>query len=176
MPKSDEQKFKLEGIHKEFILNKLALHCGQTEIVEAIKEEFGIEISVQGIDYYKREYEEEWRKKRDYFNKHIAEIEPFADKSLRVQKRGELIRNIEEKGLWYTIFGKFGDYEKGNHGAINDLLDSIHKELEPNKVAWTDPSGEYAVETVVILPAVIGPDGKPMIKKEKKADDKQPNK
>ncbi|HEA19633.1 hypothetical protein LCGC14_1125860 [marine sediment metagenome] len=151
MPKKDSEKYKLDGIHKEYILNKLALHCGQTEIVKAIKTNFGIEISVQGIDYYKREYEKEWREKRSYFNKHIAEIEPFADKSLRVQKRGELIRDIEDEGLWYTVFGKFGDHKKGNHGAINDLLDSIKKEIEPFKIAQTNPDGEGPVEINVKL-------------------------
>ena len=151
MPKKDSEKYKLSGEHKEFILNKLALHCGQTEIVKAIKANFNIDICVQGVDYYKREYEKEWREKRDYFNKHIAEIEPFADKSLRVQKRGDLIRDIIDKGLWYTVFGKFGDHEKGNHGAINDLLDSIKKEIEPFKIAQTNPDGDGPVEINVKL-------------------------
>lgn len=176
MADSTNKKFKLDGEHKEYVINKLALHCGVTEIAESLKEEFGIDITPPGIAYYKREWEKEWRKQREYFNKHIAEIEPFADKSLRVQKRGDLIRNIVDKGLWYTIKTAFGEHNKGNHGAINDLLDSIHKELEPNKHAWTDPSGEHAAEVVVILPAVIGPDGKPMIKKVKKEDDAEPDK
>ncbi len=152
MTNSDEPKFKLKGEHKDFIISKLALHCGQTEIAAAVKDEFGIDMSKQNVDYYKRKYEKEWRKKRDYFNKHIAEIEPFADKSLRVQQRGDLIRDIVDKGLWYTVFGKFGDYEKGNHGAINDLLDSINKELEPRKLALTDPSGEREAAGIIILP------------------------
>lgn len=145
MPKTEEQKFKLDGEHKQFVINKLAMHCGQTEIVEAIKKEYDVVISVQGIDYYKKKYETEWREQRAYFNLNIAEIEPFADKANRVKARGDLIRDIEEKGLWYTVFGKFGDYDKGNHGAINDLLDSIHKELEPFKIAPTDPSGNLSL-------------------------------
>ena len=75
----------------------------------------------------------------------IAEIEPFADKANRVKQRGDLIRDIEEKGLWYTIVTKFGEHKKGNHGAINDLLDSIHRELEPFKIAPTDPSGNFSL-------------------------------
>lgn len=150
------KKFKLAGIHKEFIINKLALHCGTTEIAESLKTEFDIDITPQGIDYYKQNYEDEWRKRREYLNKHIAEVEPFADKVKRVQERGDLIRDIEDEGLWCIVPGKFGEYKKGNHGAINALLDSIQKELEPQKIAQTDPSGEKEATGIIILPEKNG--------------------
>ncbi len=151
MTKKKEEKFKLNGIHKEYVINRLALHCGLTEIAESLKIDFDVDVTPQAIEYYKREYEEEWREKRSYFNKHIAEIEPFADKAQRVQKRGDLIRDIEEKGLWYTLITQFGKHEKGNHGAINDLLDSIKKEIEPFKIAQTNPDGDGPVEINVKL-------------------------
>ena len=158
MKNSDGKKYKLSGEHKEFIINKLALHCGQAEIVEAIKEAYNIDISPQGVDHYKKNYERDWRARREYINKHIAEIEPFADKSLRVQQRGELIRDLV-KHLWfedvkmkgntviYDVDGRAERFKlKGNHDVINKLLDSIHKEIEPFKIAHTNSTGENPIE------------------------------
>ncbi len=171
MAKKESEKYKLSGKHKEFVINKLALHCGQTEIAEAVKDEFDIDVTKQCIDYYKREYEEEWRKKREYFNKHIAEIEPFADKSLRVQKRGELVRDLDEN-LWTETAMVKNDqvvYDKndnpvmlktfGNHEKINKLLDSIHKELDPDKLALVDPTGKKQYEGRIILPPLDNDNG-----------------
>lgn len=157
MANSTAKKYKLNGEHKEFVINKLALHCGVTEIAEALKSEFGVDVTPQNIAFYKKNYETEWRKQREYFNLNIAEIEPFADKANRVLQRGELIRDLM-KHLWLedvkiknNVILRDGDNKielfklKGNHDVINKLLDSIHKELEPDKLALTDPSGNLSL-------------------------------
>lgn len=173
MAKKEDEKFKLDGEHKEFVINKLALHCGQTEIAEAVKVEFDIDITKQCVDYYKREYEKEWRKRREYLNKHIAEIEPFADKALRVKERGNLIRDIiENDDLWQLdVAVKCKQIvrdnknnpvllkTRANHLVVNMLLDSIHKELEPGKLALTDPTGSEPFTGIIVLPEKDGKNG-----------------
>lgn len=157
MAKSTTGQSKLKGEHKEFVINKLALHCGVTEIAESLKIEFSVSVTPQNIEYYKREYEEEWRKRREYLNQHIAEIEPYADKVNRVKMRGDLIRDLD-KNLWTeepliknNVKVRDDDNNpimiKGfpNHAAANKILDSIQKELEPDKLALTDPTGSISI-------------------------------
>ena len=168
MTEKKQTKFKLKGIHKDFIINKLALYCGVTEIAEALKVDFDIDITPQAIEYYKREYEKEWRAKREYFNKHIAEVEPFADKINRIKMRGDLIRDLDDN-LWTEeplIKGnvKIRDDDnnqimiKGypNHVSINRLLDSIQKETEPDKLALTTPDGRESFTGLIVLPEKNG--------------------
>lgn len=168
---------KLKGIHKDFIISKLALYCGVTEIAEALKAEFDINVTPQAVEYYKREYEQEWKDKRKYFNAHIAEVEPFADKINRIKMRGDLIRDLNDN-LWTeepliknnrTIRDDDNNpimlKVSSNHVNINRLLDSIHKELEPSKIALTDPSGEHEATGIIVLPEKNG-NGKNGGKKE----------
>ena len=153
MTELKQDKFKLSGEHKEFVINKLALHCGVTEIAESLKIDFDIDITPQGISHYKREWEKEWRERRDFLNKHIAEIEPFADKVNRMKMRGDLVRDLNDN-LWQeepliknnrTIRDDDNNpiMIKGfpNHGTMNKLLDSMQKESEPDKLALTNPEG-----------------------------------
>ena len=170
MAEKKQTKFKLKGIHKDFIINKLALHCGLTEIADELKVEFDIDVTPQAIEYYKREYEKEWREKRAFFNKNIAEIEPFADKVLRVKERGNLIRDIiENDDLWQLdVAVKCKQIvrdnknnpvllkTRANHLVVNMLLDSIHKELEPGKLALTDPTGSEPFTGIIVLPEKNG--------------------
>ena len=162
---------KLKGAHKDFIINKLALYCGVTEIAEALKAEFEVDVTPQAIEYYKREYEKEWRAKREYFNAHIAEVEPFADKINRIKMRGDLIRDLDDN-LWteeplikrnVMIRDDDGDpiMIKGfpNHVNVNRLLDSIQKELEPLKIAQTDPTGQKEATGLIVLPEKDGKNG-----------------
>lgn len=162
------KKFKLSGEHKDYVISKLALYCGTSEIAESLKIDFDVDITPQGVDYYKQNYEDEWRERRKYFNAHIAEVEPFAAKINRIKKRGDLIRDLDDN-LWteeplIKNNVKIRDDDnnpimiKGspNHINVNRLLDSIHKELEPQKIAQTDPTGEKEATGIIILPEKNG--------------------
>jgi hypothetical protein len=154
MAKSKQEKFKLDGIHKEYVINKLALYCGVTEIAESLKIEFDIDITPQGISHYKSEWEDEWKKRREFFNKHLIEIEPYANKAVRVKKLGDLIRDLD--GDWWVeniaikknqiAYNKDGSPVKlktnSNHLIVGKLLELIQHETEPRKVAHTNESGD----------------------------------
>lgn len=168
MTEKKQTRPKLKGIHKDFIINRLALYCGVTEIAEALKVEFDIDVTPQAVEYYKREHGKEWKAKREYFNAHIAEVEPFADKINRIKMRGDLIRDLDDN-LWTeepmikrNVIIRDDDNNpimiKGfpNHVNVNRLLDSIQRELEPMKVAQTDPSGQKEAIGLIVLPEKNG--------------------
>ena len=151
--------------------NQYRITCGTSEIAESLKIDFDVDITPQGVDYYKQNYEDEWKARRKYFNEHIAEVEPFADKINRIKKRGDLARDLDEN-LWQeepliknnrTIRDDDNNpvMIKGfpNHININRLLDSIQRELEPLKVAQTDPTGQKEAAGIIVLPEKDGKNG-----------------
>lgn len=178
---------KLSGTHKDILIQLLADFYGNDEVIEYFKQEHNITMASGNVSFYRKNHEKDIIKKRKSFNKRLLAI-PIANKFYRLEERQKLLDDLKNN-LWCEVV-KMKDGQvvldekgnqtvfrlKGNHGIANQIMDSVQKETEPQKLSLTDPSGEHAAEVVVILPTVIGPDGKPMIKKVKKEDDAEPDK
>ncbi len=168
MAQKPEDKYKLSGDQKVIVLQMLADFQGNNEILDCFNEEYSISLTSAAITYYKKKYEKEIIKMREKLTERILAI-PIANKFYRIELRQKLIADIishgpeKENRLWTKIETKRGAHEKANHLVVNAIMDSVKSELEPKKFAMTDSDGK-SVGTLVVLPVVIGPDGKPMIK------------
>lgn len=138
---------------KQFIINKFAIGAVPSDIAKDIEKEFGVKLAWSTLGGYKRRYVREIIEQREYFNNHVWEIEPFAQKVNRIKARGDLIRDLF-KNLWeYELNVKHNtivydennrpivNKTKGRHGMINKLLDSIAAELEATKIE-VDPGNK----------------------------------
>lgn len=160
---------KLNGAQKQLLIQMLADFASNKDILAYFNDEYKISLSSGTITHYRKTKEKEIIEIRKMLGDRMLAI-PLANKFKRIELREQLIRDIlahttkgsdkVESRLWHTIKNKYGSYKKGNHGAVNDLLDSIKAELEPKKFAMTDPEGNSLENGVIILPAVKYPDGK----------------
>jgi hypothetical protein len=151
----------------------LAGFISNEEIIQYFKSEYDISLTSAAITYYKNNYEDDIVKARGKLMEKVLSI-PIANKFYRIKLRQQLIRNIIDEGLWCEIETKHGSHKKGNHGAVNTILDSVQTEMEPKKFSMTDPSGEKQQSPVLILPEVVVPEEeKRRLKKlrEKDAED-----
>jgi len=153
---------KLDGEMKALVFNMLAAYFKPNEVVDVLKEEHGIDISIQNIHYHKKQHHEEIMKLRDEFNAKIESI-PITDKICRLQIRYTLVKDLI-RNLWTErpVVDKGGNLVKnkkgevvfyktqGQHGEINRILDSIQKELEPSRVALTNAEGKES--NLIFLP------------------------
>lgn len=127
---------KLTEEHKQVIKQMLATFEPVNDIVDYLKDEYDVDVSSRLIYYYSKEHHKDIEKIRLELNIKFEAI-PIANKFNRIQTRQGLVDDLLAN-LWYEdTKGK----QKGNHTAINQLLDSTQKELEPFKIAQTDSEG-----------------------------------
>jgi hypothetical protein len=139
-----KNNYKLNGTQKALVIQMLADFKGNNEIIEYFKSEYDIDLTSAAITHYKHKNENDIIEVRKNLSERILAI-PIANKIFRVELRQKLVADIMDKGLWYTITNKYGEHKKGNHGAVNEILDSVKSELEPDKLALTDPSGNLSL-------------------------------
>jgi hypothetical protein len=150
-----ETSNKLADLHKQLIIQMLGAWCSNAETTEHIKAEFGICVTTQNVQYYRNQRKAEIEEAREEFKKNL-EIIPIANKAKRIEIRQRLVDNLLTH-LWLEIpaekrsGGKTLEWikEKGNHSLINQILDSVKAEMEPYKMALTDPSGQGSI---ILLP------------------------
>lgn len=130
---------KLKAQHKRDIVNMLAMFESAPDIVQYLKDEYGVEVSERAVRYYNHKRQAEIRELRLQFSLELQTI-PVANKFARIQIRQNLVNNLL-RHLWLDdpkIYeGKIvtdddGNpviVKKGNHDVINKILDSISKEL-----------------------------------------------
>lgn len=142
MAKKGNTRHKLSDLHKEIIINMLAAFFEGHEIRKHLKEQFGVTVKAPTITYYKRQYVDEILEARREYNRFLG-VTPIANKTNRIRIRQNLVDDLLQEGnLWCHEQTKFGMKKKGNHNHVNKILDSVQNELEPNKIAVTDPGGE----------------------------------
>jgi len=132
---------KLDGVNKIAIKQMLALHESPTDIADTLKREYGIKVSVRMIYYYAQNYKNEIDEIRQKLGLELRSI-PVANKFQRIMERQKLVDELS-KNLWVgeplIKKGKIVRDEegnailvkcsRGNHLAINKILDSVAKEL-----------------------------------------------
>jgi hypothetical protein len=143
MAKKNENK--LTEAHKQVIIRMLGAYYNFKDVRDHLKQEYGIEISDANVSYYKKHRRQEIREARQNFLRDI-EVLPVSDKAYRIKLRQDLIKDAMAN-LWLDVLDKDGNvlHQRGNHAVINKILDSIQSELEPKKIAQTDPTGETGV-------------------------------
>lgn len=115
---------KLKDQHKAFVIQRLACFDSPKEAAEALKEEFGVQITPQGAEAYdphKRagsRLAQQWRdlfeRTRKGFLDHVENFVPEANKAVRLRHLSHAFRALKARG---------------NHVAAADMLERIAKEL-----------------------------------------------
>ena len=144
---------KLSSEHKIILIQLLADFYGNDEVIEYFKLEYDIEMVSSNVSFYRKNKEKEIIETRKKLNERLLAI-PIANKFYRLEHRQKLLDDLEDN-LWYEDYKIKNNqiaYDgngkpimlkiKGNHGAANQIMDSVQKETEPDKLAFTDPSGE----------------------------------
>jgi len=148
-----EAKPKLNDYQKNLIIKLLGAYFTVQETVDILRDKYEIKLTYQAVYWYWRNRNDEILAARKDFNLKIDVI-PITNKINRLKERQVLVDDLK-KNLWSEVAvyrdGKLMLDKKGDpisikispkHESINKLLDSAQKELEPSKVALTDPTGE----------------------------------
>lgn len=158
---------KLSGPQKAILIQLLADFYGNEEVIEYFKREHNIEMVSSNVSFYRKNKEKEIIKTRGKLNDRLLAI-PIANKFYRLEERQKLLDDLMDN-LWYEDIKMKGNqiaYDKdnnpivlkirGNHGAANQILDSVFKETEPLKIAQTDPTGQKEASGIIVLPEKNG--------------------
>lgn len=127
-----KNKKKLKSEHKAIIIKMLGAYYTSKEIIDYLKKDYGVEISLANINYYKNHKKEDIREARKNFLKDI-EVLPVADKAHRILLRQKLVDElIKEDNLWGKHYSGTGNitHKTANHLIVNKILDSVRDELE----------------------------------------------
>jgi len=115
---------RLTADSRAFIVRELACFANNTEVVEAVYREFGVEITAHNVEKYDptkqagkscaKKWKELFADTREGFLKHMEDRIPEAHKAVRVHKLAKAARRHEKKG---------------NYGGMADMLERIAKEI-----------------------------------------------
>ncbi|RPJ05543.1 MAG: DUF2280 domain-containing protein [Spirochaetaceae bacterium] len=136
---------KLNGIQKSFVLNMLGERERVTDVVRALKREFGVTVIHQDISYHAKQNAEDIIARRKQFDADVEEKFPVANKAKRIEYLQNAIDDIvvlDESGvnkLWVPVYGG----AKPMHLVLKDLVMAVQDILEPRKMALTDPTGKF---------------------------------
>jgi hypothetical protein len=144
------QSHRLSPVTRVIIFKLLGAFYRPTEVVRELKETYDVKTTVQNVFYYQQKYPDEIEKHRKEYLADLKVI-PIANKKVRLEERQKMVEDLK-KNLWNEMPSKFGPYLKANHAALNQILDSARQEMEPTKIAQTDPTGENPLESVIIVP------------------------
>lgn len=153
---------KLNDREKSILISLLGAYYSRVEVVGIFKEQYDITISYPGVDWYWQNKQEEIKAARQRFDDENEPL-PIVNKKYRLAVRQKLVEDLN-KNLWSEVAvyrdGKVQVDDKGKptlvkvqgkHDTINKLLDSAQKELEPQKVAMTNPGGDKEAR-IIYLP------------------------
>ena len=148
-----EAKPKLNDYQKNLVIKLLGAYFTVQETVDILKDKYEISLTYQGVYWYWQKRNNEILASRKDFDSKIDVI-PITDKINRLKERQMLVDDLK-KHLWSEVAvyrdGKLMLDKKGEpiavrvspkHESINKILDSAQKELEPSKIALTDPTGK----------------------------------
>lgn len=115
---------KLKNEHRAFIVQRVACYDSPKEVAEAVKEEYGIEISPQAVESYDpnkragRTMAKSWRElfdtTRKAFLENVSTHVPEANKAVRIRMLANSARALKARG---------------NHLGAAEMLERIAKEL-----------------------------------------------
>jgi hypothetical protein len=144
-------KRKLGAEHLAVVIKMLGAWCTLQEVVDYLQEKYNINITASAVSNYRNTHAEEIKKAEQDFMSTIEAL-PIAHKVYRIKLRQNLIfdimgdpsKDFANNKLWLEGSNAAGVMirRRGNHGIVNNLLDSVQDELEPRRGAPTNPSGE----------------------------------
>lgn len=133
---------KLEQKHKHEVIQMLATFQKPKDIVEYLKARYDISVTERNIYFYLENRVDDIETERDRIRRDLRAI-PIANLFYRLKERQALIDDLKEH-LWIEVYlnrdgraitGEDGNpkllKKQGNHSVINQLLDSVAKELGP---------------------------------------------
>lgn len=125
MPKNPHGKHQLNNRHRAFLVEQFACFASVTEAQKALRQEFGIEITLQSCQHYDptkvegskklaKQWVELFERTREAFLKHTEEKVPECHKAVRLQELARIARKYKAQG---------------NHMAQMHALERIAKEV-----------------------------------------------
>jgi hypothetical protein len=157
---------KLKDDHRAFVVQRLATFDTPKEVVDALKREFGIELTPQGAEAYDpgkragRQLSQRWR---DLFDatraKFLAKLEeiPAANKAVRVRWLERMALKAEERGnfqmaalMLKQIAEELGNVYT-NTRQVSGKVDHDRKYAD-----WTDEQLNQRL-TALLAPAMVSP-------------------
>ena len=129
---------KMTEEQREHVYQMIASGYGTPTILKYIKRFFGIKVSRQNINQMQHKHPEAIARGREQVGKQISLAAPLASQLNRIAKRQELIESLT-RYLWRVTSQtkKGAAVLTGAHSTINNILDSIQRELEPYEVNLT---------------------------------------
>jgi hypothetical protein len=116
-------KGKLTDEHRVYLIKRLAAHHTCSSIVQGLKEEFGVTVSVRAVDHYNsardprdglaKRWKELFRKEREAYIARTADV-GLTDKPARIRQREAMMHR---------------EWAAGRHARANVILDSIAKDI-----------------------------------------------
>jgi hypothetical protein len=150
IPSSDHSN-KLSAEHKAVVIKLLGSFETPSKVAAYIFEKYNIGVSVQNVSAYANRYPDEIKSVREKFLSDM-ELLPIVSKGYRIKIRQNLVfdimgnpnKDFADDKLWLEEANTAGVVirRRGNHSIVNDLLDSVRDELEPRRVALTNPNGD----------------------------------
>lgn len=114
----------LKDIHRAFLVRELACFATPKQAVDALKEQFGIEVSPQAAERYDpkkragKDLAPKWRELfeavRKAFLEHVENSVPAANKAVRIAKLSKAADSFEARG---------------NFMAMKEMLEAVAKEM-----------------------------------------------
>lgn len=113
----------LNGAQKKFILERLACYDTSKEVIEAVRETFGVEVTSDQVAYYDpsnvkgrglgKKWREYFEEVRNRFLKQVEDI-PIANRSYRLRQLQKMAQDA---------------FDRKNYGLAKDLYEQAAKEV-----------------------------------------------
>ena len=137
MSERKNKKDKLAPEHKILIFNLLGSGYKQKAVVERILTMTGVKITVDAVGYYKRKYPEKILEAAKRWEARLECVE-LTDQIRRLLIRQDMVYDlIKPENMWHKEMTAYGERWKGNHLAVNKILDSMHEEIDGKRLALT---------------------------------------
>lgn len=139
---------KLTAELQQLVIQMLGRWSHPWEVIRFLKIEYNVDIKHATISYYKKRYADDIAKVGEDYMKQIAQECPVSQKAYRLKMIQRAVddimvstpsgKNKFKDKLWI----KSSNGPRPMHDALVKLLTSAREEMEPRKVALTDPKGE----------------------------------
>ena len=116
---------KLTDESEDALITYYGLGKKSEEIQELLRENYGVELSIQTIRNYRLKYRKRIKLVRGDRERLLSEV-PIAHIAHRIDKRQAMIDKLEREGFWYT--DRHGEL-RNRSGEINRILDSVAAEM-----------------------------------------------
>ncbi len=156
---------KLDDIHKFFVVQKLACYDTPLEVANALKLEFGIEVTPQTMEYYNptrkagkaliKRWADLFEQTRADYLANAQNYIPIANKTVRLGEMQKAYRAHKDRGNWVQALEVLEQVAKEVGEAFTNKRELTGKDGAPLTIATTTiDSASLSVDAMAELLAV----------------------